>query len=180
MSGEKDLLDYAQKLGPALGAFASAGAAIIALIVAFRSARKSRSEQAEQITAWLAGAEMRMRTREDGKQYVDVAINNASNQMVYDLIAQIVTVRGSLEGMATPSEKHLNYEYGSRLGAIPPGKRTVAMKYPGVGMSKRLGVELAFQDAAGRYWFRSAQGTLKRVKRRPPDFYGLTHPVSWS
>jgi hypothetical protein len=145
MSGEHDWLDYVQKLGPSMGAVASAAAAIIALVVAFRGAKKARGEQAEQITAWFTGAERRVRGVGDGKEYVDVEINNASNQMVYDLIAQVVEVRRAVG----PGAKHLNAEYGSRLGAIPPGRRTVSLRYPGAGMHKRLGIELAFQDAAG-------------------------------
>ncbi|HST09666.1 MAG TPA: hypothetical protein VLL05_04770 [Terriglobales bacterium] len=58
MSGELDWLDYVQKLGPAMGAVASTAAALIALVVAFRGAKKVRSEQAEQITVWT-GAERR-------------------------------------------------------------------------------------------------------------------------
>jgi hypothetical protein len=46
-------------------------------------------------------------------------------------------------------------------------------------MHKRLGVELAFQDAAGKFWFRDAQGALHSIKKRPAVFYGLAHPVSW-
>jgi hypothetical protein len=139
-------------------------------------ARKSRNEQAEQITAWLAGAEIRESKDEAGKAYVDVTINNASNQMVYDLIAQIVPVRAAT---GDPAARHLNAEYGARLGAIPPGQRTVPLRYPGAGMHKRLGIELAFQDAAGNYWFRAAQGALRRIKKAPANFYDLEHPVSW-
>jgi hypothetical protein len=179
MSGELDWLDYVQKLGPAMGAVASTAAAVIALVVAFRGAKKVRSEQAEQITAWFTGAEMRVRGVGDGKEYVDVEINNASNQVVYDLIAQVVVGRPPFHGVARPGAKHLNAEYGSRLGAIPPGRRTVSLRYPGAGMHKRLGIELAFQDAAGKFWFRAAQGTLKPIKESPADFYGLDHPVSW-
>jgi hypothetical protein len=176
MSNEQDWADWVQKLGPGLSAIGTFAAVVVSLTLASRSRKKDQSEQASQVTAWFTGPEMELTQAGEGKANVNVTINNGSHQVVYDLIAQVVPVGPA----GAPAAKHLNLEHGSRLGAIPPGGRTVPLRYPGAGMHKRLGIELAFQDAAGRYWFRAAQGTLKRLRHHPIDFYGLDRPVSWN
>ena len=58
-----------------------------------------------------------------------VEISNTSNQVVYELIAQVVPVRK--DGVVGPRAKELNAEYGKPLGPIPPGRRSFWLPYPG-------------------------------------------------
>jgi hypothetical protein len=46
-------------------------------------------------------------------------------------------------------------------------------------MHIRFAVELAFRDASGRSWVRTAQGELKRIRREPADHYGIHEPIDW-
>jgi hypothetical protein len=179
MLNEPAWLEWVTRLAPAISAAATTGAVIISLALAVRAGRAQHNEQASQTTAWFSGRELATGRGDDGTMSVDVDINNASDQVIYDLVAQLVLVRPALKGPIGPAAKHLSSQYAARIGTIPPGRRTVSLRDPGAGMHKRLGIELAFQDAAGRYWFRSAQGALRQVRQHPADLYGLEHPVVW-
>jgi hypothetical protein len=106
-------------------------------------------------------------------------VANSSNQIVYDLIAQIVLVQGAGRSTAVGDTPKRNFEWSARVGNVPPGVLTTRIVYPGAGMHKRLAVEIAFQDAGGRYWLRQGNGILKRVEKHPIDLFGLSRPVTW-
>src|SRR5262249_22740556 len=79
--------------------------------------RRSR-EQAEHVTAWLLG-----RTDENGSEgriTVPVRIHNASQQVVYDLVAQIVRVPLRVVRGGLPAAKTFNHEVGACVGNVPP------------------------------------------------------------
>lgn len=178
MPGPRDWADWMQVGTATLSPFLSLAGFGVALWVAIRARRAQHREQASKITAWLAGAEVISKNDEYGREHWAVVINNASDQVVYDLLAQIVQV--SEDGMRSPSSIGNAKEYGERVGNVPPGARTIFLRYPGVrGMHKRAGIELAFQDAAGTSWFRAAQGTLTDIGMHPADFYKLDKPVVW-
>jgi hypothetical protein len=65
------------------------------------------------------------------------------------------------------------------VGQVPPGQIETFMRDIDYGMSMRFGLELAFQDAAGRYWRRLGDGRLEELAVGPVDFYGLDRPVDW-
>jgi hypothetical protein len=46
-------------------------------------------------------------------------------------------------------------------------------------MSSRAGVEIAFQDSAGRSWIRDYRGALRQLKGDHVSHYGLSEPLSW-
>ncbi len=46
-------------------------------------------------------------------------------------------------------------------------------------MSLRFGVELAFQDAAGRNWLRRGDGHLSEVQQEPIALYGIGRPYDF-
>lgn len=178
MPEPRDWADWMQVAASTLSPILTVAGFGVALWVAMRAGRTQRREQASKITAWLAGAYEDVRLDEDGRECWGVVINNASDQVAYDLLAQIVQVRESAR--TTPSSRWDAEEFGERVGAVPPGKRVVYLRYPGIGgMHRRSGIELAFQDAAGRFWFRAAQGTLVETRKHPVDFYELSRPPSW-
>jgi hypothetical protein len=46
-------------------------------------------------------------------------------------------------------------------------------------MHIRFAVELAFRDAGGRSWLRTADGLLKPIRTEPAEHYGLHEPIDW-
>ena len=100
-------------------------------------------------------------------------------KLFYDVIAEVVTVQGSFRRTAVGENDERNREYGAMIGNVPPGEYTTRINYGGGGMHKRFSIELAFQDAAGRYWLRRGNGKLEKIKKHPVDLYNLSQPVSW-
>jgi hypothetical protein len=161
-----------------LTAFGTCGAVIVSLWIAGREARKRRKleerQQAEQVTAWFVRNE---EEQEGDKIYRGLCVRNASNQMVYDVIAQVVSLQGSFRKSAVSDTR--NTEFAALVGNVPPGETLSRINYGGGGMHKRFGIELAFQDAANRYWLRHGNGMLKKMNRHPIDLYKIDRPVSW-
>jgi hypothetical protein len=73
--------------------------------------------------------------------FVRLAIQNASNQLVYSLIATVVSAG---------TDKRTNLR--AFVGRLPPGRSEYKIEHPGHGMHKRYSIELAFEDSGGRYW----------------------------
>jgi hypothetical protein len=167
-----DITDWATAIG-------TCGAVIVSLIYATRDLRQRRRQeerqQAEQLTAWFVP--YKEKQDDENKFYEGLRVKNASNQLIYDLIVQVVAAQGAFRRTAVGDARAV--EFGAMVGNIPPGEITTRINTGGGGMHKRLWVELAFQDAAGRYWLRDGSGTLKRVSVHPVDLYKLDRPVSW-
>jgi hypothetical protein len=139
--------------------------------------RRDAQQQAEQVTAWLV--------HYDGEQdhphrvYVGLRVRNASSQLVYDVIAQTILLQGGGRKTAVGDTDEHNRELGALIGTVPPGELTTRIGTWGGGMHRKLGIELAFQDAGGRYWLRRGNGKLKRVYKHPLDLYHIARPVGW-
>jgi hypothetical protein len=146
---------------------------------ASRAGRSGRRQQAEQITAWFHGPAAEGVEVREGCREVPVKINNASNQMIYDLVAYIAHVSDQPPAARQPGGGEYMKDCIACIGSLPPGGRVVRMKHLAHGTHRRCGVEFAFQDAGGRYWFRHANGELQRIRIHPVDFYGLSRPVGW-
>jgi len=54
--------------------------------------------------------------------HVGLRVNNASNQLIYDLVAQTVSVQGSFRHTAVGESEERNLEYGALVGNVPPGE----------------------------------------------------------
>jgi hypothetical protein len=181
MSNEHDWADWVAKLAPAASAVGTFSAVVTSLWLASRQGRQTRSlqarEQAERVTAWYVTYEG---TQDDTYNlYTGLRINNASKQLVYDLIAQVVSLQGSFRTTAVGDSAERNREFGTMVGNVPPGELTTRIDGSGGGMHRRFGIELAFQDAAGRYWLRHGNGKLERIEKHPADLYNLDRPISW-
>lgn len=178
MSATTDWISALATVGAAVG---TVGAVITSLWLARRHGRETREHedrhQAEQVTAWFVSY--------DGQQdnphriYVGLQVSNASNQLIYDLVAQTVSVQGSFRDTAVGESGERNLEYGALVGNVPPGEITTRINTGGGGMHLRFSVELAFQDAAGLYWVRHGNGILEPVNMHPLDLYNIDRPVGW-
>jgi len=151
-------------------------AVLTALFLATSDARRKRlekeREQAEQISGWM---EFLPTDEEvvDGEMYVRLVLQNSSNQLVYDLIASVVTAFGEWQVGGDLS-------YCNFIGRLAPGRTENKIKHPGQGMNRKFAIELAFQDAAGRTWRRFGRGRLERIHQKDPlEFYGIDPPVGW-
>jgi hypothetical protein len=131
--------------------------------------RENERRQAEQVSGWMEGFPPGEDVANGGMQ-VKLIMVNASNQLVYNLIASVVTAGGGFGG---------NLDYRNFLGRIPPGRTEYGIKHPGHGMHKRYAIELAFEDAAGRSWVRRAKGGLEQIRQDPLSFYDIAPPVGW-
>lgn len=178
MSGEHDWLDYVQKLGPAMGAIASAFAAMVAVRVASRSSSQLLKEQAQKITAWLDNEEPNKETGAGDPQYL-VRLSNASQQSAYDIVVRVVRVPNRPNFEALPKLAEADIVDTKYILTLPPGQRTVDVMTPSSGMHRRFGVEFAFQDAAGTFWYRNSVGVLSKIPKHPVDYFGLSWPVGW-
>ena len=138
--------------------------------------RTRSRRQAEEVTAWLGEEEFL------GEQmYRKFSVQNASRQLIYDAIVSLVSVQGAFRSTAVGDERNGPGSPGfqSLVGNVPPGVREARLDYPGGGMFLRFAVEIAFQDAGGRYWLRRGNGILEEVDQHPLALYGIPAPVTW-
>jgi hypothetical protein len=157
-------------------AIATFGAVVVALFLARADSIRRRNdkerEQADQISGWMEflpqGEEV-----VDGAMYVRLVLLNSSDQLVYDLIASVVTAFGEF-----PVGE--NFTFRNFIGRFPPGRTEYKIEHPGQGMHRRFAIELAFQDTSGRVWVRRGRGGLDRsMKENTLAVYGIDPPVSW-
>jgi hypothetical protein len=169
----------AQSVTDWLTAVGTVGAVVLSLYLARQQGREARKQerlqQAEKVTGWLAPYTGPIGDR----QYEGLHIGNASHQLVYDLVAQAVSVQGAFRVTAVGDSEERNLEFGTLVGNVPPGQFITRLHTGGGGMHVRLAVELAFQDAAGKYWLRHGSGILEEVDKHPLDLYRIPRPVSW-
>jgi hypothetical protein len=125
------------------------------------------------VTAWFAPYEGER--DEDRTTRTGLRIYNASNQMIYDLIAEVLISRKTAVGDTADR----NLEFGATIGNVPPGGFTGWIETGGGALGRRHTVEFAFQDAGGRYWLRCANGKLERVKKHPVDLFNYPGGIRW-
>lgn len=108
-----------------------------------------------------------------------IAVINGSQQLAYQVIASMVPVRGAIsQDFRNVIGSHPT-EFRAFKGELPPGRTNLDVTWPGGGMHIRFGIEVAFRDAAGRSWVRTADGLLKRIQGEPAAHYGLHEPIPW-
>jgi hypothetical protein len=147
---------------------------------------EAQRRQADQVTGWLVADEG---PQEHNRLFYGVMLQNGSSQPVRQLIVHVVGTQGSFRRTAVGDyDEHTaigDYEEARRslyrlfVGLLSPGETKTRIEQPGGGMSRRYGIELAFQDAAGRNWLRQGDGILKQVDKPPLDLYGISPPVPW-
>jgi hypothetical protein len=115
--------------------------------------------QADRVAGWMEAADLDLKA--------PLILQNSSDQLVYDLVASVVTAGGG----------DLNHR--CFVGQLPPGKSKHVIEHPGHGMHKRFSIELAFRDSNGRNWVRDGSGVLQQIETDPLAHYGIDPPVSW-
>jgi hypothetical protein len=166
--------------GSIFGAAGTIAAVWLALKLANRqseeSAKRDARKQAEKVTAWVDRSTPAPQG-DPHKVYQTLRVRNASNQVVYDLIAQSV-IAGAASGQVERTGDDA-LAFGALVGNVPPGETVSRINYGGGGMHKRFSVEITFKDAAGLYWVRYGDGSLQQAYSHPLDRYRIDRPASW-
>jgi hypothetical protein len=156
------------------GAIGTVGAVTRSLYFALREGRHRRKrehrQQAEQVTAWIDGSDANT---------IQVQLRNSSDQPAYELIISLVAVQGAFRKTAVDDQRTDAPQLRRLVGLVPPGETITTLTNRGGGMHLQLGLEVAFQDAAGRFWLREGQGTLRQVDESPLQLYDIPQPASW-
>ena len=131
----------------------------------------ARRSQAEQIAGWPA---------RDTEAQMSILLSNRSQLPVYRAVVSRVAIQGSgattgkqVRRLGLPGEQQT-------LAVIPPGESQLTFPAGFGGMSRRAGIELAFLDAAGVYWLREADGTLRELAQPPEAYYKLALPLDYA
>lgn len=125
--------------------------------------------QAERVAGWIAGGDF-----DDRGQVIWVAITNQSLQPVYHLVIHGIVLANDGTPIIDPMP-----ESQARIAVVPPGEGYVAIVLNYTGMHKRPGIEIAFQDAANRYWLRETNGGLTELDASPVVHYEIPQPTGW-
>jgi hypothetical protein len=160
------------EIGTAIGTVSAVTVALFSVICdSRRRLKEEERKQAERITGWMDFLPQGEKEEMAGTR-VKLILYNASNQLVYNLIASVVNAN---------TEEHVGdtLSYRNYIGRLPPNKTEYTIDHPGWGMHKRFSIELAFVDAGGRTWVRRGKGGLKQVFKEPLAFYGIDPPVGW-
>jgi len=157
---------------------------ILLFIIAFwqiqleRSARRNaeserliveRRYQAERIAAWIETEFIG-----ESNQLMCVAVSNQSLQPIYNVVVQGILLSNDGTPVADPFP-----ENRSQIAVAPPGKGYATFPFNYAGMHKRPGIEIAFQDAANRYWLRKTNGELIELDTSPVVHYKIPLPTGW-
>jgi len=165
----------AAKVTDWLTAIGTCSAVIVSLYFASKEARDKRKRderhQAELVTAWFVPYE----GSEDERYDSGLRIQNASDQLIYDVVAEVLIRRET----AVNDTEERNIAFGAMVGNVPPGGFTARINTGGGALGARHLIEFAFQDAAGRYWLRYANGKLAQVRKHPLDLFNIPRPVRW-
>jgi hypothetical protein len=127
-------------------------------------------KQAERVTSWLGSEEA---------DRIQVFVRNSSDQLIYDVIASLVSVQGAFRETAVGDSRE-PWEYRCFIGNVPPGREIESrIEWTGGGMHLRFAIELAFRDAVGSSRVRHGDGRLEHVEKAPVDLYEIPLPISW-
>ena len=105
-----------------------------------------------------------------------LVVHNNSGQSIYQAVAALVAVQGAYRRTAVGGPPD---DFHATLGQIPPGRLETSLPFAGYSGLVRFGVDFAFQDAAGRYCLRRADGSLEQTKDDPLDLFNIPRPVPW-
>jgi len=126
--------------------------------------------QAERIAAWIESEMF-----DDRGQVVCVAVSNQSLQPIYNVIVQGIVLSNDGTPMYEPFP-----EDRAQIAVVPPGKGYTRFPFNYAGMHQRAGIEIAFQDAANRFWLRKTNGELIELESSPVEYYDIPLPTGWN
>lgn len=169
------VVDWVQ-WGDAPSWFAAIGtiaAVVLALRLAVRERRRrsqeERRNQADLITAWVA--------RDDPTYpWIGVMVANASHQVAYRLVVSAVSVVDGFR-VDRPAD---SLSWRRFVSQLPPGDTRFDVEWDRAVHVARPGVEIAFQDAAGRHWIRDVNGNMEEVEKIDHlERLGLHESLPW-
>ena len=130
-----------------------------------RRSENEKREQAACIAAWVLTDQKSGGTKEDV-----IRISNQSFSPVYHCVITFV--------IKEQIGQHYPDDYRRKLTTLPPGEWQLAAPKGWRGTSARPGVEIAFTDARGVHWIRSAVGQLHESPIDAIKHYGIELPYS--
>lgn len=124
--------------------------------------------QAESISCWIERIESK---DVDSSWNYWVAIQNLSSQPIYQVIVNLVplTQRGEMDPALTDAYKC--------IAVVPPGKGYTSINF--IDASRRLGVQIAFNDVIGTTWVRLADGKLNELNMTTAEYCHVVLPTYW-
>lgn len=158
-------------LAIALAALVLSAAALALSLTQLFHTGENVSAQAEKISAWIA-------LQNDNKESDSViGFCNRSDMPVYDVV--ITAVRLGTDGAAMNSGKAARKANpsGGFVKLLPPGSFQAKTAYLDGGMNMQFGVEIAFRDAGGHSWLRTADGHLRQLSQTPYAYYGIEKDI---
>lgn len=172
--------DWWSAISTAVGAIGTLSAVIVALWLARRQTNenrlKERRGQAEKVTAWL-DYDAPVAQNDTYKRFVGLVVRNASDQLVYEMVAQVVR-SGKSDGNVVRTGDQAR-DFGAMIGSARPGETKSRINDGGGGMHAQYAVEISFRDASGNYWIRYGDGQLVETFDEPLDRYKIDRPVTW-
>ncbi len=96
--------------------------------------RETRRRQAELVTGWLTGERQKL---PGSKPSMGLAFHNASDQVVYDVIASLVSLQGAFRETAVGDQREDAHDLRALIGNVPPGKTSAEVGFYGFGMNIR-------------------------------------------
>ncbi len=127
-------------------------------------------EQANEISCWVENEDY----SENGYG-LGIAVLNQSSQPVYQAIVCVVLFSQGGEKISlsnTPAQI-------APIGVIPPGQGYATLMVAYHGMSRRVGLEIAFSDSFGSKWFRGTTGELHKINQNSSEYYNVNLPIGW-
>lgn len=117
-----------------------------------------------------------------GRPITYIDLYNHMPTPVYKAIVSLVYIQGGPWQTGRQLDRHPRDpagEFQRDVQSVPPGRSRISVSGDWGALSARPGAEIAYQDASGQSWLRTATGKLYRIKESPPAYYGLNTPLDW-
>jgi hypothetical protein len=141
---------------------------------------QKRRAQAELISAWIVKEDQEVVHDEsvnagEPRPRQWVAVLNQSSQPVYQVVVSLVALAPSGQTRGGPASQ----DDQSLIALAPPGIGYTAVHALYGGMHRRPGIVIAFRDAAGNNWIRTALGELSELDKPSEVYYKGEFPASF-
>jgi hypothetical protein len=143
---------------------------------------KKQLDQARRVCGWATPLAQLSPTPGGGSRpYAQqLHLSNSSPEPVYELVAYLVWVQWAAARTGEEMEgRDGAWMMRAIVQVLPPGNFRLTLSGPtNTPMQGRLGVEVAFTDAAGRHWVRRVpSGNLERLDATPVKHYRIPRPL---
>lgn len=132
---------------------------------------KEERSQAVLVSVWINSDANRDHDDATSGQVV-VAVNNAGNQPVYDVVITTGAIQGAAPSLLTGNDAAVP------VGTLPPGQYEIRVPMPSPGMHTHFNAAIGFTDASGQSWARDAAGKLSKIEKNPYEYFDLSLPIA--